>query len=142
VNSEEKMIRGLNHLTISVKDPAVSFAFYTEILGLKPVARWPRGSYLLAGDIWVALVEDNGVRGGALPEYTHYAFDVSPDDFAALSAVIRTAGAGIWQENWTEGDSLYFLDPDGHKLEIHCSDLAARLAAAKENPWEGLEFFI
>ena len=135
------MVRGLNHITISVKDAGRSFAFYTEVLGLKAVARWPRGSYLLAGDLWVALVEDDRVRPGALPEYTHYAFDVAPEDFAALGAALRRAGAERWQENWTEGDSLYFLDPDGHKLEIHSSDLQARLRSARENPWEGLEFF-
>ena len=37
--------------------------------------------------------------------------------------------------------SLYFLDPNGHKLEIHVSDLAARLRAARQDPWEGLELF-
>ncbi len=62
-------------------------------------------------------------------------------DFPALSERIRQAGAAIWQENWIEGDSLYFLDPNGHKLEIHASDLAARLRSARANPWEGLEFF-
>ena len=45
------------------------------------------------------------------------------------------------QQNWTEGESLYFLDPDGHKLEIHASDLAARLRSARERPWAGLELF-
>ena len=48
----------------------------------------------------------------------------------------------LWQDNWTEGDSLYVTDPNGHKLEIHSSDLAARIAAAKENPWDGLEFYV
>ena len=54
---------------------------------------------------------------------------------------IKNSGAEIWQENWTEGDSLYFVDPNGHKLEIHASDLEARLESARQNPWEGLEFF-
>ena len=94
-----------------------------------------------AGGHHAALVEDDKVRSGALPEYTHFAFDVAPEEFVDRCAALRRAGVDIWQENWTEGESLYFLDPDGHKLEIHCSDLQARLAAARENPWEGLEFF-
>ena len=42
---------------------------------------------------------------------------------------------------WLLGASLYFLDPNGHKLEIHASDLEARLLSARERPWEGLELF-
>ena len=38
--------------------------------------------------------------------------------------------------------SIGDVDPDGHKLEIHASDLETRLRSAKEQPWEGLEFFI
>lgn len=134
-------VLGINHVTFSVRDVPRSFSFYTGVLGFRPVARWPRGAYLLAGDLWVALVADADVRAGALPEYTHIAFSVPRDELEALSARIRASGATIWQENWTEGDSLYFLDPDGHKLELHTSDLDARLRSARDDPWEGLELF-
>jgi hypothetical protein len=59
-----------------------------------------------------------------------------------VSGVNHDAGAPIWQENWTEGDSLYFLDPDGHKFEIHASNLAARIRSARAQPWDGLVFFV
>jgi catechol 2,3-dioxygenase-like lactoylglutathione lyase family enzyme len=42
---------------------------------------------------------------------------------------------------WAEGASLYFLDPNDHKLEIHTSDLDTRIKTAKAHPWEELEFF-
>lgn len=134
------MITGINHITLSIGDIERSFAFYTNVLGFRPVAKWPKGAYLLAGDIWVALVADQHVRQSTLPEYTHIAFSVSEQDFGPLSERIRASGVEIWQENWTEGDSLYFVDPNGHKLEIHASDLATRIRAAKAHPWEGLEF--
>jgi catechol 2,3-dioxygenase-like lactoylglutathione lyase family enzyme len=76
-----------------------------------------------------------------LPEYTHIAFAVAEHDFAPLAARIKAAGATIFQENTSEGHSLYFLDPDGHKLEIHVGDLASRLRAARAQPWPGLEMF-
>jgi catechol 2,3-dioxygenase-like lactoylglutathione lyase family enzyme len=136
------MISGINHITLSIRQVEESFTFYTEVLGFKPIARWPKGAYLLVGDIWIALFLDDKIRTGSLPEYTHIAFTVSPENFSNMSAQIKQSGAEIWQENWTEGDSLYFLDPNGHKLEIHASDLAARVKSAKENPWEGLEFFV
>jgi len=133
------MIQGINHLTLAVRDVGESFAFYRDALGFRPVAKWPKGAYFLAGDLWVALVLDPEVRAGALPEYTHVAFTVAPEDFEAAAERIRAAGAAVWQENRSEGDSLYFLDPTGHKLEIHATDLAERIRSARENPWVGLE---
>ena len=64
-----------------------------------------------------------------------------PEVFDALAERIVAAGAKIWQENPTEGASLYFLDPNGHRLEIHVTDLESRLDHAREHPWEGLELF-
>ena len=136
------MITGINHITLAITDVERSFAFYTAVLGFQPIAKWPRGAYLLAGDAWIALVVDPHTRQAALPEYTHIAFALSALELGPLGERIRASGAPIWQENWTEGDSLYFLDPDGHKLEIHASDLATRIAAAKAQPWEGLTFFV
>jgi catechol 2,3-dioxygenase-like lactoylglutathione lyase family enzyme len=133
------VITGINHLTLSVTNVEQSLDFYTRVLGFRTVARWPKGAYLLAGDFWVCLVFDGETRKTALPEYTHIAFTIAPQDFDAMSQRIRSSGAKVWQENRTEGASLYFLDPNGHKLEIHASDLNARLTDAREHPWEGLE---
>jgi glutathione S-transferase fosA5 len=133
------MIQGVNHITLAIRDLERSLLFYTAVLRLKPVAQWPQGAYLLAGDVWLALVVDETVRKRPLPEYTHLAFSVAPADFASLSRQIIQANTPLWQENQTEGDSLYFLDPDGHKLEIHASDLETRLKTARERPWPGLK---
>ena len=133
------MIRGVNHVTLSVAEVGRSLAFYTGVLGCRAVARWPRGAYLRAGELWLALHADADTRDGPLPEYSHLAFDVAPANFAALAARVRASGATLFQDNTTEGDSLYFLDPDGHKLELHCGDLDSRLAAMRRTPWDGLE---
>ena len=129
------MISGLNHLTLSVRDLDRSFRFYTDTLGLRPLARWPRGAYLLAGDLWFCLTLDEHTRSSP-PEYSHIAFSVAGPLFDAAAARIRGSGAEIWQDNRSEGASLYFLDPDGHKLEIHTGDWRTRLAAMKEAPWD------
>ncbi|HYF62609.1 MAG TPA: VOC family protein, partial [Herpetosiphonaceae bacterium] len=133
------MISGINHITLSVRDLEQSFAFYHAVLGFRPLARWPKGAYLLAGETWIALVVDERARADPLPEYSHIAFTVASEHFAAASQAIVASGAPIWQDNWTEGDSLYFSDPNGHKLEIHASDLATRLRTARAQPWDGLE---
>jgi len=133
------MIRGINHITLSVGDLERSLTFYAGVLGCRLAARWEDGCYLSAGDLWVALVVDSDTRAGPLPEYTHLAFDVAEEDFPAMTAKVRESGATLFQENSTEGDSLYFLDPDGHKLELHVGSLATRLGAMRAEPWDGLQ---
>lgn len=136
------MIRGLNHLTLAVRDLDAAFAFYADVLGLRPVVRWGEGAYFEAGALWLALTRDDATRAGPLPEYTHVAFDVAPGDFEALRARVLASGCAVWQENASEGDSVYFLDPDGHKLEIHASTLAARVEAMRTtNRWPDAVYY-
>ena len=134
------MISGLSHITLSVRQLSRSYSFYVDMLGCRPIARWPRGAYLTAGDLWLCLIMEDCTRSGPLPEYTYFAFHVADDVFDELADRIRSSGATIFQDNVTEGPSLYFLDPGGHKLEIHIGDLASRMSAAKKAPWEGLQF--
>ena len=136
------MITGINHINLSVKDLEESFQFYQEVLGFKAIARWKKGAYFLAGDLWFCIFEDENTRDAPLKEYTHIAFTVSEQDFEKISDRIRNSQAKIWQENTSEGASVYFADPNHHKLEIHASDLATRINTAKENPYEGMEFFV
>ena len=135
------MVRGINHITLAVRDLEASFVFYTQVLGMRPVARWYKGAYLDAGGDWVCLSLDDSARSGSLPEYTHVAFSVAEADFAAMVERLRREGVECWQENRSPGESFYFLDPNGHKLEIHVSDLAARLEALKEAPPRDLIVF-
>jgi catechol 2,3-dioxygenase-like lactoylglutathione lyase family enzyme len=93
------MITGISHVTLSVKRLARSYRFYVDVLGCKPVAQWPKGAYLAAGNLWVALHLDKETRGGPLPEYTHFAFHVPARRFDKLAARIRASGAKIFQEN-------------------------------------------
>jgi hypothetical protein len=46
-----------------------------------------------------------------------------------------------WRQNRSEGDSFYFLDPDGHRLEAHVGSLSSRLARCREMPYAGMRFF-
>ncbi|MWL73344.1 glutathione transferase, partial [Escherichia coli] len=71
---------------------------------------------------------------------THYAFSVAPEHFDTLVQTLTAANVTVWKDNKSEGASFYFLDPDGHKLELHVGDLAARLAACREKPYAGMIF--
>jgi catechol 2,3-dioxygenase-like lactoylglutathione lyase family enzyme len=135
------VIRGINHVTFAVRDLERSFAFYRDVLGFRPRARWPQGAYFSAGALWFCIVVDDHARTEPLKEYTHLAFAVARSEFVALSEQIRGSGCEIWKANSSEGDSLYFLDPDGHKLEIHATRLEDRLRSVRDDPWDGLEIF-
>jgi len=40
-----------------------------------------------------------------------------------------------------KGNLYIFLDPDGHKLEVHIGNLSTRLESCRKNPYEGMVFF-
>jgi catechol 2,3-dioxygenase-like lactoylglutathione lyase family enzyme len=135
------MISGINHVTLAVRDLEESFAFYKDVLGLRPMAKWYKGAYFEAGRDWICLNLDADTRTESLAELTHIAFTVSSENFVATVERLRAAGAQQWQENKSPGESFYFLDPNGHKLELHDSNLSARLQALKANPLKELVFF-
>lgn len=121
-------ITALNHLTLAVSDLDRSIAFYSEQLGFSLRMRGPSSAYLEAGALWLALVVDAEVRRGPLPEYSHTAFSVSESALPLFAEKLIASGIVRWQESETP-DSFYFLDPDGHKLELHSGDLRSRLKA-------------
>jgi catechol 2,3-dioxygenase-like lactoylglutathione lyase family enzyme len=131
-------VAGLNHLTLAVSDLARSLDFYRDLLGLRLRALWDDGAYLEAGSLWLCLSHDpdTAARG----DYTHIAFDVAPADYAALAARVSVA-ARSWRDNISEGASLYILDPDGHRLELHVGDLESRLAHYRATGRPGLQIF-
>lgn len=135
------MLTGLNHLTLSVTDIEHSFAFYVDLLGFRPLARWDTGAYLALGDLWLCLSLDEARASTPRTDYTHYAFDISQHAFASFRTRLLDAGVREWKQNKSEGDSFYFLDPDGHQLEAHVGNLASRLAECRARPYAGMRFY-
>jgi catechol 2,3-dioxygenase-like lactoylglutathione lyase family enzyme len=118
-----------------------SFSFYTTVLAARPYARWDTGAYLGLGSLWLCLSLDGQRAVATRPDYTHFAFGIAQADFAAFVARLRAQGVPEWKTNRSEGDSFYFLDPDGHPLEVHVGDLHSRLAACRAQPYAGMRFF-
>ena len=128
-------IRGLNHITLATTDLPRAIAFYTDALGLSLEHQWEQGAYLSAGNLWLCLSVDGHVSD--VTDYTHVAFDVAADDFTLTCTRLTKHGAKSWKINRSEGDSFYFTDPDGHKLELHVGDLASRMAHISKQTVKG-----
>ncbi len=126
------MITGVNHVTLVVADLDRALAFYCDTLGCALRARGPRFAYLEAGSLWLCLELGQPARRA---DDTHIAFSCTVAEFDALCA--RLAEAPRWKANRSEGASLYFLDPDGHKLELHLGTLESRLAHMRQADAEG-----
>ncbi|GGJ09657.1 glutathione transferase FosA [Alicyclobacillus cellulosilyticus] len=124
-------VQGFNHVTIDVSDLERSLTFYTQVLGMRLVHKARHDAYLEWGMAWVCLQERP-----ALPKprpqlgVNHVAFSIAPDDFHEAVAVLRSHGVPIVRGPVQRGAgwTVNFLDPDGMQLELHTSNLAARMA--------------
>lgn len=135
------MLSGLNHLTLAVADLPLSVDFYVRVLGLRLRAQWDQGAYLALGDLWLCLSSDEQRNQAHASDYTHYAFTLAQQDFAHFVEHARSCGVREWKSNRSEGDSFYFLDPDGHQLEAHVGSLESHLAQCRLQPYAGMQFF-
>jgi hypothetical protein len=99
------------------------------------------GAYLTTGDTWIALNEDPSVADAERPDYSHIAFSCITSDFPGLKSDLLDYGCIERSENSSEGESFYFLDPDGHRLEIHVGNLKTRLKRMQDNPWDEIEYY-
>ena len=129
------MLQGLNHITFAVQDIERSLAFYRDILGCELHARWDRGAYLTIGDCWLCLSLDPS--SSPSKGYSHVAFSIDAKSFSSFQRTLTEQGVEIWKQNASEGDSAYFVDPDGHRLEVHVGDLESRLKAIRAEPYRG-----
>lgn len=140
------MITNLNHITLAVTDIDRSFSFYYNVLGLKPLVKWDKGAYFLIANSpnETCFCLNTDINRTSSSCYTHYAFSVTTDNFYAMSKRIIESGEKVFKENTLPEDSLYFEDPDGHKLEIHVDNWQSRIAAKKATvgSWKNVEWFV
>ena len=137
LESLRDVLHGLNHITIAIRDLDRSLGFYNGLLGFNVAAKWDGGAYLTLNDLWLCLAVDGNTSGSN--DYGHVAFSIESQDIERFKALLDEHGVQIWKRNTSEGDSVYFLDPDGHRLEAHVGDLASRLKSLATSPYDGLQ---
>ena len=113
----------LNHTIVSARDKQESARFLADVLGLEaPTSFGPFSVVALANDVSLDFVDDVEVH------LRHYAFLVTEEEFDEIFGRIRTHGLDFWADPFQRhpgeinthdgGRGVYWLDPDGHLLEI------------------------
>jgi catechol 2,3-dioxygenase-like lactoylglutathione lyase family enzyme len=110
-------VQGLDHVALGVGDQRASEGFYRDVLGLerKHEDAWGDSPMaLMAGGSGMALFAEGGRRNGFL----HLAFRVDRENFELAREDLRDAGIEFEQQHHGVAESIYFVDPDGNRLEL------------------------
>ena len=132
-------LHSLDHIALACRDVAASAAWYADVLGLKRVHADMWGdvpTMMSAGnDTMLALFpvkpapgSDPKPRPGPAPgtdtlAILHFAFRTDRPGFEQAQAHLRERGIDFRFQDHDISHSIYFCDPDGHKVEITTYDL-------------------
>jgi catechol 2,3-dioxygenase-like lactoylglutathione lyase family enzyme len=114
----------LNHTIVLAHDRHATASHLTSLLGLPEHTTYgPFAVVQLGNGVSLDVADDHGT-----PHPQHYAFLVSEAEFDAIHARIVARGLTFWADpahrregvvNHNDGGrGLYWLDPNGHNLEI------------------------
>ena len=129
---------GVSELVLEVADLEAAEQFYSGVLGLPVVERWPHRDavWLMAGNrtrigLWAPQVGVAGGRGGI---HVHYAMHLPDSAYEAAVQRIRGHGYAVHEEptervnrDGREARAAYVTDPDGNVVELWTWDVARHL---------------
>ncbi|HXD58932.1 MAG TPA: VOC family protein [Thermoleophilaceae bacterium] len=115
-------VQGVDHVAFGVADQRASEAFYRDVLGLE---RAHEGAW---GDTPLAMMAEHGgmalfKEAGRGNGFRHMAFRVDRENFELAREDLREAGIEFEIEHHHVSESLYFVDPDGNRLELTTYDV-------------------
>jgi catechol 2,3-dioxygenase-like lactoylglutathione lyase family enzyme len=113
--------QGLDHVAIAVADLDRAEEFYRDVLGLERVhEEWDPPRVVASGGSGMALFPAgmfNDEVVGA-PGILHFAFRVDREAFEAAQSELSERGIEYRFSDHGAAHSVYFSDPDGHRLEL------------------------
>lgn len=120
----DTLFRGAHHVALYTSDFSRLHAFYTGVLGLAEVGRFPGHPivFLRAGDTMIELCGEERVVTPRGQGWNHLAFEVADLDTAVATLLARGVPLHSPPEAFPpEAPSVrsaFFRDPDGNLLEL------------------------
>jgi catechol 2,3-dioxygenase-like lactoylglutathione lyase family enzyme len=125
-------VTGISELVLEVEDLEASERFYSELLGLPVVDRWPdrEAVWVMAGErtrigLWKPQVGLFGSRGGV---HVHFAMHIAEEDYEPAVERLRSRDLEVEETAFEgAGRAAYVSDPDGNLVELWTWDVAGHL---------------
>ena len=125
-------VSGVSELVLEVADLEAAERFYSEVLGLPVVERWPEREavWVMAGGrtrigLWKPQRGLFGSRGGA---HVHFALHIRDSDYDSAVERLRSLGQEVRETEFEgAGRAAYVSDPDGNLVELWTWDVAEHL---------------
>ncbi len=129
---ERLPVSGVSELVLEVVDLEAAERFYSGVLGLPVVERWPdrEAIWVMAGErtrigLWRPQIGLAGGRGGL---HVHFAMHIADGDFDAAVERLEGKGCEVKQTAFEgAGRSAYVDDPDGNVVELWTWDVGEHL---------------
>jgi catechol 2,3-dioxygenase-like lactoylglutathione lyase family enzyme len=111
-------VTGVSELVLEVRDLEAAEEFYSGVLGLPVVDRWPdrEAVWVMAGDrtrigLWRPQVGLAGSQGGV---HVHFALHIAEADYDSAVELLRSRGQDVEQIEFDgAGRAAYVNDPTG-----------------------------
>jgi catechol 2,3-dioxygenase-like lactoylglutathione lyase family enzyme len=119
-------IDALDHIALSVRDVSRSAQWYAEVLGFKRLheGKW-NGIPVFVGNAAAAIAlfpasEEVGSASAdrAAVRTLHFAFRADRENFSRARDELKKRAISFEFQDHEVSHSIYFRDPDGHKIEI------------------------
>jgi catechol 2,3-dioxygenase-like lactoylglutathione lyase family enzyme len=130
--SDGVSVTGVSELVLEVEDLEAAESFYSGVLGLPVVDRWPdrEAIWVMAGErtrigLWRPQVGLHGGRGGA---HVHFAMHIADANYDAAVSQLRERGQEVKETAFDgAGRAAYVTDPDGNVVELWTWDVSEHL---------------
>jgi len=112
---------GVDHVVLHCSDLQRSKKFYTEVLGMTVYREDDGRVFMHAGGQGVLLFkkeDDAPLTAGN--DLNHLAFNVFGGTYETMKADLESHRVGISDRPGGNNRSIFFYDPDGHRLQLMC----------------------